>query len=325
MTWGSDPHESGPHMSANPLSEDVQLHALMEHAEDHIYFKDRACRMVRVSQGMARALGFTDPSELLGKTDIELFGEAVGRRTFREDLQVMEADEPIVGLVECRRAEGSKVSWIRTTKMPIHDASGGVIGLLGITREVEERTPTEPDLQHLATHDELTDLPNRYLLIDRLRQTLARARRNRSIFAVLYLDVDDFGAVDALRGQEFGDLALQSLARTLVGSVRSSDTVARIDGDEFVIILETLGGRQDAKEVSQKILHNVAEPFTVDGREVRLTASIGIAFHPDNAGDAEMLLRASDYAMFLAKGEGKNRWQLCPRGMPGAITDFRAG
>ncbi|MGZ8652636.1 MAG: diguanylate cyclase domain-containing protein [Actinomycetota bacterium] len=311
-------------LSSDPLSEDFQLRALMDNTEDSIYFKDRECRLLRVSRRMASNLGFSDPSELVGKTDIDLFGDSFGQRTVMEDLRIMESNEPIIGLVESRRMEGSEMNWTLTTKVPLHDASGNVIGLLGITREINELKRTELDLQHLATHDPLTGLPNRYLLIDRLSQTLARAKRSRSIFAVLFLDLDDFKAVNDAQGHEFGDLVLQKLAEELLGSVRSSDTVSRIDGDEFVIVLETLGGRQDAKLVADKILRSVATPLTLEGHEVRMTVSIGISFHPDNAGDAEVLLRAADYAMYLAKGQGKNGWQVCPKGLPGSNKDFRA-
>lgn len=310
--------------ASDPLSEGSQFRALMENTEDSIYFKDRECRLLRVSRRMALNLGFSDPSELVGKTDIDLFGESFGRRTYMEDLRIMESGEPIIGLVESRRMEDSETNWTLTTKVPLHDASGSVIGLMGITREINELKRTELDLQHLATHDQLTGLPNRYLLIDRMSQTLAHAERSRSIFAVFFLDVDDFKSINDARGHEFGDLVLRSLAETLVGTVRSSDTVARIGGDEFVIILETLGGRQDAKLVADKILRSVATPFTLERQEVKMTASIGISFHPDNAGDAEVLLRASDYAMYLAKSQGKNGWQVCPRGLPGSGRDFRA-
>ncbi|MGZ5300558.1 MAG: diguanylate cyclase domain-containing protein, partial [Actinomycetota bacterium] len=193
-------------LASDPLSEDFQFRALMQNTEDSIYFKDRGCRLLRVSRRMARSLGFSDPSELVGKTDIDLFGESFGRRTFLEDLRIMESNEPIIGLVESRRMEGSEMNWTLTTKVPLHDASGNVIGLMGITREINELKRTELDLQHLATHDPLTDLPNRYLLVDRLSQTLAHARRSRSIFAVLFLDVDDFKSINDARGHEFGDL-----------------------------------------------------------------------------------------------------------------------
>jgi diguanylate cyclase (GGDEF)-like protein/PAS domain S-box-containing protein len=308
---------------SDPLSDDFQFGALMENTEDSIYFKDRECRLLRVSRRMAHNLGFSDPSELVGKTDVDLFGESFGQRTFMEDLRIMESNEPIIGLVESRQLGPSEVNWTLTTKVPLHDASGNVIGLMGITREINELKRTELNLQHLATHDTLTGLPNRYLLVDRLSQTLAHAKRSRSIFAVLFLDVDDFKSINDARGHEFGDLVLQSLAQTLVGSVRSSDTVARIGGDEFVIVLETLGGRQDAKLVADKILRSVATPFTLERHEVKMTVSIGISFHPDNAGDAEVLLRASDYAMYLAKGQGKNSWQICPKVLP-VGKDFRA-
>ncbi len=308
----------------DPLTDEFQFRALMENTEDSIYFKDRECRLLRVSQRMARSLGFSDPSELVGKTDIDLFGESFGQRTLMEDLRIMESNEPIIGLVESRRIEGSEMNWTLTTKVPLHDGSGNVVGLMGITREINELKRTELDLQHLATHDPLTDLPNRYLLIDRLSQTLAHAKRTRSIFAVFFLDVDDFKAINDARGHEFGDLVLQSLAETLLSTIRSSDTVARIGGDEFVVVLETLGGRQDAKLVADKILRRVAKPLTLGQHEVKVTVSIGISFHPDNAGDAEVLVRAADYAMYLAKGQGKNSWQVCPKGLPGTGKDFRA-
>ena len=178
------------------LTEESRFRALMENTEDSIYFKDRDCRLLGVSQRMAVNLGFSDPSELVGKTDIDLFGESFGRRTLMEDLKIMESGEPIIGIVESRVLEGSALNWTSTTKVPIRDGSGNVIGLMGITREINELKRAEMDLQHLATHDQLTDLPNRYLLMDRMAQTIAHAARGRSIFAVLFLDIDDFKATN---------------------------------------------------------------------------------------------------------------------------------
>jgi diguanylate cyclase (GGDEF)-like protein/PAS domain S-box-containing protein len=305
------------------LTEESRFRALMENTEDSIYFKDRDCRLLGVSHRMALNLGYSDPSELVGKTDVDLFGESFGRRTLMEDLKIMESGEPIIGIVESRRLEGAALNWTSTTKVPIRDGSGNVIGLMGITREINELKRAEMDLQHLATHDQLTDLPNRYLLMDRMAQTIAHAARARSIFAVLFLDVDDFKATNDQHGHEFGDAVLRSLAQTLVGTVRSSDTVARIGGDEFVIVLETLGGRLDARSVADKVLASVAKPVTLHEREVKTTASIGISFYPDNSGDAEALVRAADYAMYLAKADGKNSWQVCPKGLPGPGKQFR--
>lgn len=309
----------------DPLSEAFQLQALMENTEDSIYFKDRQCRLVRVSRAMAENLGFSDESELVGKTDTDLFGESFGQRTLMEDLRIMESNEPIIGLVESRSIGESETNWTLTTKVPLHDTSGTVIGLLGITREINELKRTELNLQHMATHDPLTGLPNRYLMTDRLRQTLAQAKRTGSIFGVLFLDVDDFKTINDVRGHEFGDLALRQFGGTLVGTVRASDTVARIGGDEFVIILETLGRRDGASLAADKILRRIAKPFTLKRHKVKMTVSIGISIYPDNGSDVEVLLGAADYAMYLAKGGGKNRWMVCPQGLPGSITSVPAG
>jgi diguanylate cyclase (GGDEF)-like protein/PAS domain S-box-containing protein len=303
--------------ASDPGSEQFQFRALMENTEDSIYFKDRQCRLLRVSRRMARSLGFADVSELIGKTDIDLFGDVFGQRTFLEDLRIMESDEPIIGLVESRSVGRADTNWTLTTKVPLHDASGAVVGLLGITREINELKRAELDLQYMATHDALTGLPNRYLMTDRLNHTLAQAVRTGSTFAVLFIDVDDFKAINDAQGHDVGDLVLRALGATLAGSVRSSDTVARIGGDEFVVILDTLERREDATHVAGKILRRFAKPFAVDGHNVRMTVSIGVAVHPANGADADVLVSAADYAMDLAKGQGKNRIAVCPQGLPG--------
>ena len=304
--------------TSDPLGEHFQFRALMENTEDSIYFKDRECRLLRVSRRMADNLGFADVADLVGKTDIDLFGDAFGQRTFMEDLRIMESDEPIIGLVESRPVGPAGTNWTLTTKVPLHDASGAVVGLLGITREINELKRTELNLQHMATHDPLTGLPNRYLMTDRLNHTLAQSIRTGSTFAVLFLDVDDFKAINDAHGHEFGDLVLRALGAVLVGTVRASDTVARIGGDEFVVILDTLEKGEHGALVADKILRNVRKPFTLRRHKVKVTVSIGISLFPENGNDAEVLVGAADYAMYLAKGAGKNRWLACPVGLPHA-------
>lgn len=302
--------------NSDPLSEDFQFHALMETTEDSIYFKDRECRLVRVSRRMAQNLGFADPSELVGKTDVDLFGESFGQRTFLEDLRIMESNEPIIGLVESR-VVGSETNWTLTTKVPLHDESGAVVGLMGITREINELKRTELNLQHLATHDPLTGLPNRYLMTDRLNHTVAQAVRTGTRFGLLFLDIDDFKAVNDARGHEFGDLVLRTVGEAIVGTVRASDTVARIGGDEFVVIIDALAEGDHATLVANKIRRKVAKPLTLKRHRVSVTVSIGIGLYPDNGKDADVLLGAADYAMYLAKAQGKNRVLTCPVELPG--------
>jgi diguanylate cyclase (GGDEF)-like protein/PAS domain S-box-containing protein len=291
------------------------FHALMENTADSIYFKDRECRLFCVSRMMAESLGFSDPSELIGKTDIDLYGEAFGQGTRLDDLSVMETGRPIIGLIESRQLENGRTNWTLATKLPLRDDSGEVIGLVGITREINEIRETEVVLQHLATHDPLTDLPNRFLMGDRLNQLLARASRSDTAFAVLFMDIDRFKEVNDSRGHDFGDLLLMAVAQRLTKIVRRSDTVARIGGDEFVVILETGRGIREADVVGLKVQRALAAPFTLDRRRVHATVSIGISFYPENGGDADTLLRAADHAMYQAKRDGGNRLRVCRPGV----------
>lgn len=306
-------------------SDGFLFRALMDNTPDSIYIKDRDCRLLRASRSMAQRLGYADPAELVGKTDVDLFGEAFGQRTYHEELRIMDSGEPLVGLVESRPMDDAQVNWTLTTKSPLRDATGAIVGLIGITREINELKRTELDLQHLATHDMLTGMPNRYLMIDRLSQVLAHSKRSGSTFAVLFLDIDDFKAINDEHGHDFGDLVIQAIADKLAANVRASDTVARIGGDEFVVILEALPNRDAAAVVAAKIRSRLGRAFTLHGLRVKATISIGISFYPENGDDAEVLVRAADYAMYLAKRAGKNRCQVCPQGLPGINADFQTG
>jgi diguanylate cyclase (GGDEF)-like protein/PAS domain S-box-containing protein len=294
-----------------PPDDSFLFRALMDDAEDSIYFKDRECRLFRVSRKMATSLGFTDPAELIGNTDIDLYGEAFGRSTRLDDLRVMETNRSIIGLMESRQLDNGQINWTLASKFPLHDKSGGVIGLVGITREINEIRQTEVALQHLATHDALTDLPNRFLMVDRIGQLLARAKRSNAAFAVLFMDIDGFKGVNDTHGHEVGDLLLSAVAQRLTKRVRQSDTVARIGGDEFVIILEAVREKRAAAAVAQKVERALAAPYLLQGHSLRITASIGISLYPENGEDADTLLRAADSAMYIAKREGGNRHKTC--------------
>ena len=196
---------------------------------------------------------------------------------------------------------------------------------MGITREINEIRQTEVALQHLATHDTLTDLPNRFLMVDRLHQLLARAKRSGTAFAVLFMDIDRFKEVNDTYGHEFGDLLLRAVAQRLTKSVRQSDTVARIGGDEFVLILETVHQIGETEAVANNVRRALARPINIGEHEMKVTVSIGISFYPENGEDADTLLRAADYAMYLAKKEGGNRHLTCLPGLfrPGEVLEKR--
>ena len=299
------------------LNDEFLFRSLMETIVDSIYFKDRQGRLLRVSRKMARDLGYADPAELVGKTDVELFGQEFGQRTMLDDSRVMETDEPLIGLTESRQLESGQVNWTLTSKTPFHDAAGNVVGLVGITREINELKNAEVALQDIATHDTLTGLPNRYLMFDRLNQLLVRAERFATGFAVLFIALDGFKQINDSRGHDVGDLVLREVAERLSQSVRAADTVARIGGDEFVVLLEAIRAGPDTIALAQKIEAAIGAPFSLPGGDATVTVSIGIGVYPDDGRDAEELLKAADVAMYRAKREAAAPTPLGPYGAPG--------
>ena len=179
-----------------------------------------------------------------------------------------------------------------------------------IRRQYEHQRRIEKNLRHMTTHDTLTGLPNRLLLLDRVKQSLTSAERYGNLFAVAFVDLDNFQNVNNSLGRHVGDKVLQTLAQRLSASVRESDTIARLGGDEFVVSLSEIKSNVDLFQIAKKMLGAVATPIEAEGRELHLTASIGIALYPEHGKDAETLLSKADMAMHNAKNLGGNRHQL---------------
>ena len=184
-----------------------------------------------------------------------------------------------------------------------------------LVRDITERRRLESRLSYLAQYDLLTDLPNRSQFRDRLGGAVARAIRNKQLVGVMFIGLDRFKAVNAKLGQKAGDLVLKLMAERLGHSVRKSDTLARLGGDEFSVILEGLAEKEGADVVAQRELESLSRPLLLDGQEVRLTASIGIAVFPPDADDLDALLRNADVAMYYAKEHGRNNYQFYSPGL----------
>ncbi len=176
--------------------------------------------------------------------------------------------------------------------------------------EIADRRQAETRAQHLADHDALTGLPNRRLLEDRLTQVLAASQRNRKQTAVMFVDLDRFKNINDTLGHAAGDVVLKEVAERLMKQLRVVDTVCRMGGDEFVVILPEIKRASDAANVAAKILETIAQPFVAAERELHITTSIGISVFPDDGRDAESLIRNSDAAMYHAKGTGRANYQF---------------
>jgi diguanylate cyclase (GGDEF)-like protein len=180
-------------------------------------------------------------------------------------------------------------------------ALDGATAISSISWNMREQKEMERQLLHKATHDDLTGLPNRALLVDRLNKALHSAERHRRCVGLLFIDLDGFKAINDELGHEAGNAVLREFSRRLRGSVRAEDTVARYGGDEFVLLAPSVNGEQGARRVMGKVRAALSDPFDLGARSIRVGASVGIAVYPNDAGDPQALLRRADALMYSAK------------------------
>lgn len=179
-----------------------------------------------------------------------------------------------------------------------------------IRKQYEQQQRIEQSLRHVTTHDTLTNLPNRLLLLDRIKQSLSSAERHNNLLAVAFVDLDNFQNINNSLGHHIGDRVLQTVAQHLARCLRESDTITRLGGDEFVVCMPDIHSSVDLFQIAKKMLAAIALPIEAEGRELHLTASIGIALYPEHGKDAETLMRKADMAMHSAKHLGRNRHQM---------------
>ena len=198
--------------------------------------------------------------------------------------------------------------WTNLLISPIRDSAGRITHILGIQNDITKNKKAEEKLKRIAHHDLLTTLPNRVLLADRLNQAMVQCKRRKTSIVVAFMDLDNFKAINDNHGHDVGDKLLIALSKRMQGSLRGGDTLARIGGDEFTIVMVDLKNIQDREQLLARLLNTVAEPITVDDAPMQLSASIGVALYPqDDANvDADQLMRQADQAMYLAKQAGKN-------------------
>jgi diguanylate cyclase (GGDEF)-like protein len=254
-------------------------------------------------------------ADLLGRTprDFMPLGEARALQEWFE--QNARQGEPFRDLVHRSIAKSGKVIWQQVSGMPVRDAAGRLTGFRGTGADVTARKQAEERIQYLATRDALTGLPNRALLADRAGQAILAAARSRGTLAVLLIDLDRFKLVNDSMGHRAGDALLRAVAERLSNTLRRDDTLARLGGDEFVLLWDGLKTSQDAAQVAQRVQGILQRPFTVEGRALNVTASIGIAIYSEDGRDFSELLKNADTAMYDAKDGGRNTFRFFSPGL----------
>lgn len=208
------------------------------------------------------------------------------------------------------RKKSGELYYEEKTITPLKDAKGNITHFISTGKDITERMQTQERIYHLAYHDLLTQLPNRGLFVDRLNHALARQRDPNKFLAVLFIDLDRFKIINDTLGHDIGDRLLKMFSERIVKCLREGDTVARLAGDEFVILLEDITASEDVAPICRKILDSLTLPFQADGKELFVTGSIGISLNPADGVDAATLIRNADIAMYRAKELGRNNYQF---------------
>ncbi|MCG5532064.1 EAL domain-containing protein [Halorhodospira sp. 9621] len=222
-------------------------------------------------------------------------------------------------LTNRKRSGGSYLERARIA--PVRDASGEITHYIKLAEDITDKRALMERLEYLAFHDPLTGLPNRNLLLDRISQAVAQSQREQGVLAVVFIDLDDFKVVNDSLGHTLGDELLVEISRRVRGILRAQDTIARFGGDEFVLLLPRLDHEESVIAVIERIQAAIGEPVWLDGKEVRVTVSMGIAMSPEDSDAAEELVRHADTAMYRAKAEGRRCYQFYTPEMDAALQE----
>jgi diguanylate cyclase (GGDEF)-like protein/PAS domain S-box-containing protein len=271
-------------------------------------------KLAYASDAIRSVLGY-EPGELEGH-DVMDFVHPEDHHLVRRFLGSMSPDQPSYTFAyRALRKDGSEV-WLETTSRAIaNPVDGRLDEIVSVSRDISERRRAEEQIEYQAYHDSLTGLPNRLLFRDRLTIALAHARRTGMPVAVMFLDLDRFKVVNDTLGHSPGDELLRIVAARLRSVLREGDTIARMGGDEFTILLTDIRDPDVAAGIAQKLLDTVAEPVRLEGHDLYVTTSVGIALYPADGETAEALLQSADSAMYRAKDLGRNAFQLCSAAM----------
>jgi diguanylate cyclase (GGDEF)-like protein/PAS domain S-box-containing protein len=308
---------------ANALHASEEMHAhVINHVPQQIFWKGLDLRYRGCNAVFARAAGLSSNDEVVGKNDFDFPWAANAERIRAEDQRIVDTDAPLLDYEDIAVFADGDRHWL-INKLPLHDRHGRIAGVLGTIEDVTERKRYQARLEHQASHDALTGLPNRSLFGERLDQAIGDAGRDGRPLWVVFIDLDNFKLVNDSLGHQSGDELLRIVSARLAACIRASDTVARLGGDEFMLILphQGPGAAEALAPLLERVLGAVAAPVALGAGEQTVTCSIGVSRYPEDGGDAELLLKHADIAMYRAKEAGRNQIRFYEAAMNARIAE----
>jgi diguanylate cyclase (GGDEF)-like protein/PAS domain S-box-containing protein len=282
---------------------------ILENIQEGYFEVDLAGNFTFFNDPVCQIIGYPR-EELMGMNDRVYTNEETAKKVYQAFNKVYKTGKPTKEFDwQIIRKDGTK-RYIEASVSLKKDLAGRPIGFKGIIRDITERKEMDQQLNYMATHDALTELPNRMLFMDRLQVALAQSKRNKKKLAVMMLDLDNFKDINDTLGHMVGDKLLKEVGHRLTGILRQSDTVARLGGDEFVILLSNLEKVEYAAGVAKVILKSFQKPFLTADNKIISNASVGIAIFPNDCEDVDSLLKKSDVAMYSVKTHGRNGYKF---------------
>lgn len=302
---------TGAGLAGRPDLERLCMRNLLMNPGERVFFKDADSRFVLVSEGWARDCGGgSQRDEVVGKSDFDFFSHEHAASALADEQRVIRTGEPVLAKVERETFFDRPDAWVSTTKLPLLDDDGTIVGTFGISREVTAQVLAEQALEHQALHDALTGLANRAALTDRLSQALVALERTPGRVGLLFADLDNFKSINDSQGHNAGDRLLVEVGRRLERISRRGDTVARFGGDEFVMLCSALRADDDVRLIASRAVRAIGEKFIADGVDLTVTGSIGVVVTNDPLAGPDELLKRADIAMYAAKNAGRNGFHV---------------
>lgn len=287
-----------------------RFRSLTELSSDWYWQQDEHFRFVQVSGSVLQKTGLSE-EQYVGKTLWDpYFGVVLSEQAWDAHRAILQAHEPFRDFSYQRVTPDGRSTYYTVSGQPYYDESGAFKGYRGVARDITEHMLAQQRIHYLATHDNLTGLPNRTMFTEMLNLAIGTAQRLQHGLALFFIDLDRFKNINDTFGHEAGDALLTEMSQRLQDTVRTSDLVARLGGDEFVILVQYAGEQNQITAVARKLLASLIKPFVLHDQECRVTASIGICLYPSDARDEQSLMKNADIAMYRAKDEGRNNFQF---------------
>ena len=276
---------------------------------DLIWIKDLDGKYLTCNRSFEHFYG-APKDKIVGKTDYDFVDENLADSFKENDEKTVQSGKTIESEKHLVFADGSYSGLFSTRNTPMICDNGDVIGILGIAHDITMRKAREDKLQKLANYDFLTDIPNRSLLKYHLKKSMAKAKRDNVLIALIIFDLDRFKDVNDSYGHNIGDELLISVANRFSNSLREKDVIARMGGDEFALILDDINDIEDAAQIAQKMIDIISKPYMINGLELHVGSSAGIAIAPKNADTVDLLIQYADSALYKAKNDGRGNYRF---------------